>query len=189
MYKKAINIPNALSLLRVLLVPVFAWFYLAAQDGRDYLTAAGILALSGVTDMLDGTIARKYNMITSVGKVLDPFADKLTQGTVCVCLAIKHPSLAPILIALILKEILIFTGGILVYKKKDFVVSPNIFGKIYTAVFFVVMTVIIAFPQTEAILRYVLWALLICNIYTLIKYVGDFININKKPGAEPKRAD
>ncbi len=181
MNKKAINIPNALSVVRLLLIPVFAAVYMQAQQGSDYFTAATILGISGFTDMLDGTIARKFNMITDLGKVLDPLADKLTQGTVCICMAIKHPSLALIFILLIAKEILIFTGGILVYKKKDFVVAPNIFGKIYTALFFVVMTVIIAFPQSEPVLKYVLLALLICNIYTFIKYVGDFININKKP--------
>ena len=181
MNKKMMNIPNAISVLRIILVPVFAAIYLGAKTNADYLFAGAVLAFSGITDMLDGKIARRFNMITDLGKVLDPLADKLTQGTVCVCLAIKHPSLAVILGILIVKEVLIFTGGILIYKKKDYVVSPNIFGKIYTALFFVVMCVVVAFPQTEPILRYVLFGLLICNIYTFIKYVGDFINLNKKP--------
>ncbi len=180
MKKEYINIPNTLSVLRILLVPVFAWLYLEAAEAKDYFISAGVLALSGLTDMADGQIARHFNMITELGKVLDPFADKLTQGTVCVCMAIKHPTLALILIALIAKEILIFIGGIFVYKKQDFVVTPNIFGKIYTAVFFIVMSVIIAFPQSEPALRYVLLVLLAYNIYTLIKYVGDFIRINRK---------
>ncbi len=181
MDKKSINIPNTLSVLRILLVPVFAVMYLRAESAEGYLNAASVLAISGITDMLDGQIARKCGMITDLGKLLDPLADKLTQGTVCVCMAIKHPSLALILAALIIKEVLIFAGGIFVYKRKDFVVTSNIFGKIYTAVFFVVMTAIVAFPQTEPVLKYLLFALLICNIYTFIKYVGDFININKKP--------
>ena len=181
MNKNALNIPNALSVLRIILVPVFAAFYLGAETAEQYLVSGVILAFSGITDMLDGKIARKYNMITDMGKILDPFADKLTQGTVCVCLAIRHPSLAPLFVILIVKEVLIFTGGILVYKKHEFVASPNIFGKIYTALFFVAMTVIVAFPGTEPILKYILWALLVCNIYTFIKYVGDYININKKP--------
>lgn len=189
MNKKVINIPNILSVLRVLLVPLFIYLYIKANETGEYLRAAGILALSGITDMLDGSIARKYNMITDAGKVLDPFADKLTQGAVCICLAIKHPTLAPILIILILKEIIIFIGGVFIYKKEDFVVSPNIFGKIYTAVFFVLMTVIVAFPHTESVLRYLLWALLICNIATLIKYICDFNDIRKKSRKLQKSAD
>lgn len=181
MNKNALNIPNAISVLRILLVPVFAVLYLGSETPEDYLLSGALLAFSGITDMLDGKIARKFNMITDMGKVLDPLADKLTQGTVCVCLAIKHPNLALLFGILIVKEVLIFTGGILVYKKHEFVASPNIFGKIYTAVFFVVMAAIVAFPQTEPVLKYILWALLACNIYTFIKYVGDFININKKP--------
>lgn len=180
MDKRSLNIPNAISALRIILVPLFAFLYLGAESASDYLLAGAVLAFSGITDMLDGRIARKYNMITDLGKVLDPLADKLTQGTVCVCLAIRHPSLAGILLILIVKEVLIFTGGILVYRKKEYVVSPNIFGKIYTALFFVVMCVIVAFPQTETVLKYVLFSLLICNIYTFIKYVGDFINLSKK---------
>lgn len=181
MNKKAFNVPNALSLLRIILVPVFAVLYLGAETTAEYLVSGGVLAFSGITDMLDGKIARKYNMITDLGKVLDPLADKLTQGTVCICLAVRNPELAPILVILIVKEVLVFTGGILIYKKHEFVAAPNIFGKIYTAIFFVVMTVMVAFPAAEPVLRYILWALLICNIYTFVKYVGDFININKKP--------
>ncbi|MBQ7875372.1 MAG: CDP-alcohol phosphatidyltransferase family protein [Oscillospiraceae bacterium] len=180
MNKNALNIPNALSVLRIIIVPVFAVLYLGAETAADFLLSGAVLAFSGITDMLDGKIARKYNMITDLGKVLDPLADKLTQGTVCVCLAVRHPSLSLLFGILIIKEILIFAGGILVYRKHEFVVSPNIFGKIYTAVFFVVMAVIVAFPAAEAVLKYVLWALLACNIYTFIKYVGDFININRK---------
>ncbi len=181
MNKKAINIPNTLSVIRIILVPVFAAVYLGAETSSDYLTAGIILALSGITDMLDGKIARKFNMITDMGKLLDPLADKLTQAAVCVCLAVRHPSLAVLLGILIVKEVLIFTGGILIYRKKDIVVSADIYGKIYTALFFAVMCVIVAFPQTETVLKYVLFALLICNIYTFVKYTGKYLNINKKP--------
>ena len=84
------NIPNLLSLLRILLVPVFVILYLLSSDERMDLMywSFGVLILSGVTDSLDGIIARKCNQITDLGKLLDPVADKLTQ--VAVVLSLIH---------------------------------------------------------------------------------------------------
>ena len=87
--KDFVSIPNILSYIRILLIPVFAYCYLTANTDGDYYFAAVILLFSGLTDMADGMIARKFGMITYLGKILDPLADKLTQATVAVCLAIR----------------------------------------------------------------------------------------------------
>ena len=85
---RILTVPNAMSALRILIVPVFAALYL-----RGHVAAAvGALVFSGLTDMLDGLIARRFNQITDLGKMLDPFADKLTQGVVALCIAIRFPS-------------------------------------------------------------------------------------------------
>ena len=88
---KNLNIPNALSFFRMLLIPVFIVFYMMADktDYIYYVYAASALILSGLTDLFDGVIARKFNQITELGKILDPIADKLTQMAVVVCVAIK----------------------------------------------------------------------------------------------------
>lgn len=179
MDKKNLTVPNLLSVVRIILVPVFADIYLNADSGEDFIVSAAILLVSGLTDLVDGKIARKYNQESELGKILDPFADKLTQITVCISMSLRHPSLKWILWALVLKEVLVFSGGVLIWKRQKFVVSPNVFGKIYTAVFYIAMIVVIGFPSTEKILGYVFIGLLICNISTLLRYVGDYMRINK----------
>ena len=96
-----LTIPNALSLLRIVVVPFFAMAFL----NGDLLTAAILLAVSGLSDLFDGMIARKFNQITELGKMLDPLADKLTQGVVALCLAVKFPVIRPVLVIFICKEL------------------------------------------------------------------------------------
>ena len=82
--KELLTIPNLLSLFRLVLIPVYVVIYLNAKTTEDYYLAAGILAVSCLTDLIDGKIARHFNMISNVGKILDPFADKVTQFTMVV---------------------------------------------------------------------------------------------------------
>ena len=85
--RKILTIPNLLSAFRLVLAGVFAAVYLHAKTRQDYHIAVGILVLSGVTDCADGKIARHFHMISELGKILDPIADKLTQAVVAFCLA------------------------------------------------------------------------------------------------------
>lgn len=103
------TIPNLLSFLRIILVPVFAVVYFANFE-HHYYYAAAVLMLSGFTDVLDGIIARRYNMITSFGKILDPAADKLTQAVVAICLSINHTELVPFLVLFLAKEFSMLLG-------------------------------------------------------------------------------
>ena len=91
-WNKNITIPNLLSVLRILLILPFVYFFMTG----NVLLAGLMLALSGLSDLFDGMIARKFNQVTDLGKMLDPVADKLTQGTVAICLAIWEPVLLPI---------------------------------------------------------------------------------------------
>ena len=83
------TIPNIMGYIRILLIPVFAWVYLHAESQSDYYIAAGIIGLSGLTDLFDGKIARKFNMVTELGKFLDPLADKLTLGVLILCMSTR----------------------------------------------------------------------------------------------------
>ena len=89
---------------RILLIPVFTWIYVQADSVSDYYTAAVLVGISGLTDMFDGKVARKFNMITELGKFIDPLADKLTQGALVICFAIRYPLMRAVLVLFIVKE-------------------------------------------------------------------------------------
>ena len=88
--KEIFTIPNLLSLFRWVLIPVYVAIYLNAENDADYYLAAGILTVSCLTDLIDGKIARHFNMISTFGKFLDPLADKATQFTLIICLSVKY---------------------------------------------------------------------------------------------------
>ena len=89
--KELFSIPNLMSYFRILLIPVFCWLYITAKSDRDYLMAAAVVLISSLTDLFDGKIARRFNMITQWGKILDPVADKLSHAALAVCLATRYP--------------------------------------------------------------------------------------------------
>ena len=102
--KEILTIPNLLSLFRIALIPVYVYFYINAVTPVDYFATAAILMLSCLTDLIDGKIARRYNMISTVGKVLDPVADKATQFCLLVIFSIEYPILWTLSSLFVLKE-------------------------------------------------------------------------------------
>ena len=98
------TIPNIMGYIRILLIPVFAWVYLHAESQSDYYIAAGIIGLSGLTDLFDGKIARKFNMVTELGKFLDPLADKLTLGVLILCMSTRFNGMKALIILFLIKE-------------------------------------------------------------------------------------
>ena len=112
------TIPNALSIFRLLLLPVFAALYLMSKERPELLYwSFGILVLSGLTDSLDGIIARRFNQISDLGKMLDPVADKITQVVVVICLAMRFRELIPLVVICFLKELAQAVGGLCLRKK------------------------------------------------------------------------
>ena len=101
------TIPNILSIFRMVLIPVFVWTYCGLKND---LATALVLLLSGISDTADGIIARRFNMITTLGKAIDPVADKLTQIAMLLCLLTRFPSLIILFALLLIKEI---TGGVM----------------------------------------------------------------------------
>lgn len=89
--KELLSIPNLMGYFRLIMIPVFVWLYLRASTDADYYRAAIVMGISSITDMFDGMIARKFNMITEFGKLLDPLADKLTHGAILLCLWSRYP--------------------------------------------------------------------------------------------------
>ncbi len=127
--KKIFTIPNAMSAFRIILIPVFVWLYHARAL---YIPALVVLLLSCLTDLADGWVARHFNMVSDLGKMLDPIADKLTQGIVLICLIWEFPILIIPLIVLIIKECVTAVTNLLVIQKSGEVHGAELHGKITT---------------------------------------------------------
>lgn len=122
------NVPNLLSLIRLLLVPVFVTVFFSANPNSGYIAAA-IFLVAFLTDVADGYIARKYNLITKLGRILDPLADKLMKAAAVVCLTIRGDIPLWIILVLLAKELIMLSGGAVLLKKMRDVPSSNWFGK------------------------------------------------------------
>jgi cardiolipin synthase len=131
----------------LVLIPVYVVIYLNAQDDTDHYIAAGILAVSCLTDAIDGKIARHFNMISTVGKILDPIADKATQFTLIVCLAIRNPVLWILVCLFFIKECFQLIAGLMTLRKGQMLSGALISGKICTTVLFVSLIVLVMMPQ------------------------------------------
>ena len=145
--KEILTIPNILSLFRLVLIPVYVILYLNAHENTDYYTAAGILAVSCLTDLVDGKIARHFNMISTVGKILDPLADKATQFTLIICLALKYRVLWNIVILFVVKESFQLIAGSINLKKGRMLKGALLSGKICTTVLFISLILMVMIPN------------------------------------------
>ena len=145
--KDILTIPNLLSLFRLVLIPVYVVIYLNATEPAHYYIAGGILAVSCLTDMIDGKIARHFNMISTVGKILDPLADKATQFTLILCLAITYPVLWIIIGLFVVKESFQLIAGILMLRKGKMLTGALFSGKVCTAVLFLSLIVLVLMPD------------------------------------------
>lgn len=185
--KDAFNIPNIMGYFRIALIPVFVWRFLTAQTRFDYYIAAGIVLLSGFTDLFDGKIARKYNMITELGKALDPIADKLTQGIIALCLMIKVQHMWIIFVILAIKETFMGVCNIIAMKRNGKKLDGAMwFGKTCTFVLDVSLVIIIAFFAQLAQCQWILNALIALDAgfltLSFVMYIPVFAKIMRKEG-------
>ncbi len=138
-----LTIPNLLSVVRILLIPVIAWLYL----GRHQVYwATAVVLLSGLTDVADGWIARKFNMVSDFGKILDPVADKLTQLTMLICLIARYRLMIPLVVLFVIKELIMSVVGLKVICSKDVVDGAKWFGKLNTVVIYTVVIILFLCP-------------------------------------------
>lgn len=177
---KAFGIPNWLSVLRLALIPVFIILFFSSFPHAGFW-AALILGISGLTDVLDGIIARRFHMITDLGKILDPFADKLTQAAVCVCLVIGR--VAPWwLFAVFVAELLMIVAGARMLHTGKTLISAKWFGKLGTVVFYIVMVAIIVFRPASNITDILITISLLFMLFSFIMYIPVFIKLASKKG-------
>lgn len=144
--KELFTIPNVLSLFRLALIPVYVVIFLRADSKNDYFLAATILAVSCLTDLIDGKVARHFNMVSTVGKVLDPFADKITQFTLILCLAVQHPVIWLLVGLFFVKEVFQLVAGSITFKKGIMLKGALMTGKICTTVLFISLILMVMIP-------------------------------------------
>lgn len=142
-----ITIPNLLSILRLMLIPVYVSLYKAAQTPQEYWWAAGVLSISCLTDGLDGWIARKYNMVSIAGKILDPLADKVTQLVLTTILSEKYTLLHSVLALLLIKETFQLTAAALCWHHGKMLPGALLPGKICTAALFLTLIILAVWPR------------------------------------------
>lgn len=172
MKKIAKQIPNILTIFRFILIP----FIVINLVYDSYIAAFIIFTISGLTDILDGFIARKYNFITNFGKLIDPLADKCTQIITLGTLAIKDIIPMWIIIIVILKEFIMVAGASFLYGK-ELVVSSRWYGKLATVLFYIAIVCSLFIKQFDFSFDfsiYIYYLALISTIFSLIMYIKAF---------------
>lgn len=176
---KIITVPNILSLFRLCLIPLTVWLYCIK---KYYGWTAAVFIVSGVTDVLDGFIARKFNMVSDFGKAFDPVADKLTQITMMFCLVTRFPLMLLPLVILVIKEMLAATMNMLTLKKAGFVVAAVWHGKLNTVLLYTTTFIHIVWINIPTTVSNVL--ITVCIVMMLISSflytISDLKAIKKK---------
>jgi len=182
---KVWTIPNAMSFFRLLLVPVIIWVYLVKNDTTLTIVLLGISAL---TDVLDGRIARRFHMVSDLGKALDPLADKLTQACIVLCLAFTHPLLWILLGICVVREPCMAILGYITIKKTNKVPSARWYGKVSTVVLYTTALAILVFPNMP---QWISTSLVVLSIFCVSSalllytkyYVGVWKEVEKEDAA------
>lgn len=176
--KDILTIPNLLSLFRLVLIPVYVLIYLNARDNRDYFLAAAILAVSCLTDLIDGKIARHFNMISTLGKILDPLADKATQLTLILCLALPHPVLWYLVALFVVKESFQLIAGGINLRKGIMLKGALITGKVCTTILFVSLILMVLMPDLSD--TTILWIVIVDIVFMLISFADYVFTYSRK---------
>jgi cardiolipin synthase len=170
------SIPNILCYIRFLLIPVFVVLYIKATYPKEYLRAAAVVLVSGLTDFLDGFIARRFDMITELGKIIDPLADKLTQASLIFVLVVKIKWMFLLLILFVIMQLFLLVAGLVMLKKGSKLSGAKWFGKVSTTVFYAVMLVLVSVPTLDSSVANIL--MLVCGAFLFLSftlYIREYI--------------
>ena len=182
--REIFSIPNLMGYFRILLIPVFSWMYCTADSTGDYYAAAVVVGVSGLTDMFDGKIARRFNMITELGKFIDPLADKLTQAALLLCLAVRYPLMRAVLALFVIKEGFMLVMGALLLPRGRKLDGAMWFGKVCTAVLYAVLFLLLLLPGIGTAAANVLIG--ICGLFLLFSF-GMYIPVFRRMWKESGR--
>ena len=175
------NLPNKLTLFRVILIPFFVLFMLVDITAYDKWIALAIFIVASLTDLLDGKIARKYNLVTNFGKFMDPLADKLLVCSALICLVALTKIPAWIVIIIIAREFII-SGFRLIASDNGVVIAASYWGKFKTTFQMVMICLMIAdIEAISLITTVVMWIALILTIVSLVDYLIKNKDVMKDP--------
>lgn len=170
------NLPNKLTIARVIAVP----FFIGAYYFSWYLLAFIIFVAASLTDMLDGKIARKYNLVTNFGKFMDPLADKLLVCSALICLVELKELPAWMVIVIISREFII-SGFRLVASDNGVVIAASYWGKFKTTFQMIaVVLLIVGIPALSMVTTAVVWIALILTVISLVDYIAKNVNVLKE---------
>ena len=142
-------LPNILTYVRLILVPVFIIVYMNANAASDNITAAIIIITSGITDVLDGFIARHWNLTSDLGKIIDPIADKAMQFSMMFCVCIKYRAVTILIIVYAVKEIISALTSAYLFTRGKHINGAMWCGKVCTVILFIVMLALVAIPYVR----------------------------------------
>ena len=170
--KQLFSVPNLMGYFRIILIPLIVWRYVTADSVNDYYVAAAIIGISGITDFLDGFIARKCHQITKVGKILDPVADKLTQAAIVVALATRYKLMVILIALFVVKEGYMAVMGAIMLKRGRMIDGARMCGKICTAALYVVMFILILIPDISLpISNTLILSCIALMVYSFVIYI------------------
>lgn len=165
------NLPNKLTMFRVILIPFFIVFLLVPITPYDKWIALGIFVIASLTDLLDGKIARKYNLVTNFGKFMDPLADKLLVCSALICLIELQKIPAYMVIIIIAREFII-SGFRLVAADNGVVIAASYWGKFKTTFQMIAVCLLIADVEALSLFtQIILWIAVILTVVSLIDYI------------------
>lgn len=165
------NLPNKLTMLRVIMIPFFIVFLLIPVTPYDKWIALAIFILASLTDLLDGKIARKYNLVTNFGKFMDPLADKLLVCSALICLIELDKIPAWMVIIIIAREFII-SGFRLVASDNGVVIAASYWGKFKTTFQMAAVCLLIAdIAAISMVTQIILWIAVILTIVSLVDYL------------------
>ena len=167
------NLPNKLTTLRVIMIPFFV-FFLLWQNGENYtfrMIALALFIIASLTDLLDGKIARKYNLVTNFGKFMDPLADKLLVCSALICL-IELNALPAWMVIIIISREFIISGFRLIASDNGVVIAASYWGKFKTTFQMVsVVLLILDIPALAFVTTICVWIALVLTIVSLVDYI------------------
>ena len=168
------TIPNYFSYFRLVLIPCFIWLYLIGE----YAAASVVIVVSWISDIADGFIARRFNMASELGKVLDPVADKLTQGAIFICLSFRYTLALVLVLVIAAKEITMLIIGTVVFKKANRLDSARWYGKLATGAISVTALVLVLVPTiSDTVASGMLIACIVFASFSALMYIIRYLKI------------
>ena len=176
--KDIFTIPNILTYIRILLVPAFVLVYTNSRSLSGHIWAIAIVAISALTDIVDGIIARKYNMITDLGKIIDPIADKAMQFAMIFCVVVRYHLIWILFAIYAVKELVSLAFSSYLFKHGKHIEGANWAGKLCTVVLYAVMLALIAIPKIpDRIVKIMIAVSSAFMILAFIVYMSAYIRL------------